>query len=92
MKRLDEKEIKSHLKDTHEWLLEESTIKREFNFGDFKKALEFVNKVGKIAEDDNHHPDVYIFYNKVILKLSTHSIDGLSEKDFMLARKINKLL
>ena len=92
MERLDEKKVKKYLADTPGWILKEATIRRELNFTDFKQALEFVNKVGKLAENDNHHPDVYILYNKVILQLSTHSVDGLSEKDFMLARKINKLV
>ncbi len=66
-------------------------ITREFKFGDFKKALAFVIKVGEIAELEDHHPDIHIYYSKVVLELSTHSIGGLSGNDFIVAAKINAL-
>lgn len=50
-------------------VMEEKKIKHEFKFKDFAEALEFVNKVGKIAEQEGHHPDIYIYYNKVVLSL-----------------------
>lgn len=53
--------------------------------------MNFVNKVAEIANAENHHPDIYIFYNKVKLELSTHAVGGLSENDFILAAKINRL-
>jgi 4a-hydroxytetrahydrobiopterin dehydratase len=59
----------------------------------FAEALDFVNRVGAIAEEEDHHPDIRIFsYRNVALDLSTHSIGGLSENDFIMAAKINKLL
>ena len=66
-------------------------IVREFMFKDFKEAMAFVNKVAAVAESENHHPDIYIFYNRVRLELSTHETGGLSENDFTLAKKINEL-
>ena len=60
---------------------------------DFAEALALVNRVGAIAEEEDHHPDIRIFsYRNVALDLSTHAIGGLSENDFILAAKINRLL
>jgi 4a-hydroxytetrahydrobiopterin dehydratase len=67
-------------------------ITRDFKFKDFKESLKFVNKVADLAEEEGHHPDIYIFYNKVTLALATHFIKGLSDNDFILAAKIDKLL
>jgi 4a-hydroxytetrahydrobiopterin dehydratase len=73
------------------WMDEdEKKIVKEFKFGDFKEALGFVNKVGALAEEEGHHPDILIHgWNKVKLSLSTHAIGGLSENDFILASKID---
>ena len=64
-------------------------ISREFTFADFLAAMDFVNAVAKIAQAKGHHPDIYIFYNKVKLELSTHAIGGLSENDFIVAAKVD---
>jgi 4a-hydroxytetrahydrobiopterin dehydratase len=66
-------------------------IFRELKFKDFKEAMAFINKVAEIAEAEQHHPDIYIFYNRVRLELSTHAINGLSENDFIVAAKIDKI-
>ena len=66
-------------------------ISREFQFKNFDKAMDFVNMVADISEIEGHHPDITILYSKVILKLSTHSIKGLSDNDFILAAKINSI-
>lgn len=90
----DEKEDEL-LKLIRGWLLVRDgthKITRQFKFGSFKEAMEFVNKVAKIANKEDHHPDIYIFYNKVQLDLFTHAALGLSENDFVMAAKINKLL
>lgn len=63
-------------------------IRKEFKFKDFLGAIAFVNQVAEIAEQENHHPDIHIFYRKVIIELWTHDIGGLSENDFILAAKI----
>lgn len=75
------------------WKLSDDTksISREYRFKDFKEALDFTNKVGTLAEDQGHHPDILLAWGKVGLTLTTHSIDGLSENDFILAAKINGL-
>ena len=67
-------------------------ISRQFKFKDFKEAMMFVGKVAEVANNEDHHPDIHIYYNKVEIELSTHSIGGLSGNDFIVARKIEKLL
>lgn len=64
-------------------------ISKEFKFKDFIGAINFVNKVAEIAEEEGHHPNIKINYNKVGLELYTHAIGGLSENDFILAAKVN---
>ena len=73
------------------WVLDKDAkkISKEFKFKDFIGAVNFVNSIAEIAEEEGHHPDIHIFYNKVLLELSTHSIGGLSENDFILAAKID---
>ena len=87
---LDENEIKKYSAEAVGWNVSENKkISGEFKFGDFKEAMAFVNMVAEIAETEDHHPDIYVSYNKVRLELSTHAIGGLSENDFILAAKIN---
>ncbi len=64
-------------------------ISKEFKFKDFIGAINFVERVADVAEMENHHPDIHIHYNKVLLELWTHAIGGLSENDFIVAAKIN---
>ncbi len=66
-------------------------LKREFKFESFKKSIEFVDRVAELAESEGHHPDIHIFYKKVVLESTTHNIGGLSENDFILAVKINNI-
>ena len=68
-------------------------LEKEYKWKNFKEALTFVNTVGKIAEEQGHHPDIFLHgWNKVKLSLSTHAINGLSENDFILAAKIDQTL
>jgi 4a-hydroxytetrahydrobiopterin dehydratase len=66
-------------------------IKRTYTFPDFRKALDFVNRVGEVAEQQGHHPDIFLAWGKVEVTLWTHKIDGLTESDFIMAAKIEKL-
>ena len=75
-----------------EWALGDKAVGREFKFKSFRQAMDFVNKVANVAEDQNHHPNVFISYNKVRLTLSTHKVGGLSRNDFILAARIDRLL
>ncbi|HLC78357.1 MAG TPA: 4a-hydroxytetrahydrobiopterin dehydratase [Candidatus Nanoarchaeia archaeon] len=66
-------------------------IEKEFTFKNFKQALDFTNKVGKIAEKEGHHPDIHLSWGKVKVVTYTHKINGLHENDFILAAKIDKI-
>ena len=76
-----------------EWKLREDAkeIERDFKFKDFVDALAFVNRVGALAEEEGHHPDIELSWGKVGIRLSTHEVRGLSENDFILAAKIDML-
>ena len=64
---------------------------RKFEFADFRQALAFVNRVGEVAEQQGHHPDILFTWGKAEVTTYTHKIDGLTESDFILAAKIDKL-
>jgi 4a-hydroxytetrahydrobiopterin dehydratase len=66
-------------------------LSKTIKFPDFAEALAFVSKVGAIAEEQGHHPDIYLTWGKVRVEIWTHKIDGLTESDFILAAKIDKL-
>ena len=89
---LKAQDIKDALKRVPEWELEKKHIERAFEFDGFSDAIDFVNSVAEIAEEDEHHPDMDIRFNKVRLVLSTHTQGGLTEKDFDLAEKIDTLV
>ena len=76
------------------WRLEENAtrLSRRFEFRDFVEAMKFINRVADLAEEQGHHPDIAIHWNKVDLVLWTHKIGGLHENDFILAAKVNRLL
>ena len=94
MPPLEKSRTQELLKEIPGWQLEgNKKISREFRFKNFKEALAFVNRVGALAEEEGHHPDIFVHdWNKVRLELSTHAIKGLSENDFILAAKIETLL
>lgn len=73
------------------WQEENNSIYKEFKFSDFKSALEFVNKIGELAEEQNHHPDIELGWGRVKVTLSTHSEGGVTEKDKTLANFIDKI-
>lgn len=66
-------------------------LRKQFNFQNFKESMAFVNKVADLAESEGHHPDIKIVWNKVQLDLFTHAVGGLSENDFIMAVKINRI-
>lgn len=67
-------------------------LAREFRFPDFQKALDFVNRVGAIAEKQGHHPDVHLSWGRVEVETWTHDAGGLTEQDFLLASQIDQLI
>jgi 4a-hydroxytetrahydrobiopterin dehydratase len=72
-------------------VLEDRQLERQFKFKDFATALEFVNKVGALAEEEGHHPDLELGWGRVVIRLMTHKIKGLSYNDFVMAAKIDQL-
>ena len=91
MPSLSQKDIKEHLISVPDWQVESGELTRTFLFKDFRGSLAFVNKVGDLAENAGHHPDIDIRYNKVRLALVTHDAGGITEKDFDLAGKADKV-
>jgi len=72
-------------------VVNEHHLTREFKFPDFRQALEFVNRVGAIAEEQGHHPNILLTWGRAEITIWTHKIDGLTESDFILAAKIDQL-
>src|SRR3954468_21479042 len=72
-------------------VVNEHHLQKEYKFKDFREALAFTNRVGELAEKQNHHPDIYLAWGKVKLTLWTHTIDGLTESDFVFALKVEQL-
>lgn len=72
-------------------VVDEHHLERDYEFKNFREALDFTNRVGALAEQVNHHPDIYLAWGKVKLTLWTHTIDGLTESDFVFAAKVDRL-
>jgi 4a-hydroxytetrahydrobiopterin dehydratase len=89
--RLSHNKVRGELSKLGNWTLGRNIISRKFVFADFAQAMRFVNRVARLAEAANHHPDITISYNRVKLALTTHDEGGLTMKDFRLAGRINKL-
>jgi len=68
-------------------IVDEHHLEKSFEFDDFQQALDFTNRVGEVAESEGHHPDVYLAWGKVELKVWTHKAGGLTENDFIFAAK-----
>jgi len=90
---LDENEVSDYKKlISEDWkITDNSRITKEFFFVSYRHTLDFVNKVAAIAEEEAHHPVLHVYFGRTIVELWTHSINGLSENDFILAAKIDKL-
>ncbi len=90
-KPLTKNEAEVYLREIQGWALSEDAkkISKEYKFQDFIGAINFVDRVADIAEEEGHHPDIHIHYNKVLLELWTHKIGGLHENDFIIAAKID---
>src|SRR2546421_8235018 len=73
-------------------VVREHHLEKEFKFKDFREALDFTNQVGELAEAQGHHPDIYLSWGKVQLTIWTHKVNGLTESDFILAAKADRLL
>jgi 4a-hydroxytetrahydrobiopterin dehydratase len=85
-------EIKELLKDLNGWdVAGEHHLLKSYTFKDFREALDFVNRVGQLAEEQGHHPDLCFGWGRAEITIWTHKIDGLTESDFILAAKIDAL-
>ncbi len=83
-------ELMKSLKEGWE-VIDNKKLKKTFKFKDFKEALDFTNKVGAIAEEEGHHPNIHLSWGRVAIELWTHKIGGLHENDFILAAKIDEI-
>ncbi len=91
-KRLTDAEIESRLAELEEWEVEDNNLKKHFEFENFAESLEFVNKVGAVAEKMDHHPDIYFGWGYAEFFITTHDVGGgLTESDFDLARAIENI-
>jgi 4a-hydroxytetrahydrobiopterin dehydratase len=89
---LTKKEIRKLLPQLSRWkVIKGHHLTKEHKFPDFASALDFTLQVGELAEEEGHHPDIYLSWGKVGIQIWTHKIDGLTESDFILAAKIDRL-
>ena len=90
---LDEAQQKPLLEQLDGWrVVDNHHLEKNYEFPDFVQALAFVNRVGEVAEENGHHPDIHLTWGKVDIEIYTHKINGLTESDFVLAAKCDKAL
>lgn len=88
---LSDTEVSKYLQEVTGWKKANNSIEKSFSFDSYVDGLDFVYSIGKIADREGHHPDIYLGYKKVTVSLKTHAINGLSKNDFILAAKIDQL-
>lgn len=88
---LKDEEVDQSIAALEYWKRNGKTIEREYKFDDFLQALRFVNRIAEVAEAANHHPNIHINYNRVMLELTSHDSGGVTARDIQLAGRINKL-
>ena len=86
---MNQQEAEAFARDIPQWTLAQADLTREFRFKNFREAMVFTNQVAEVANEQDHHPDIFISYGIVRLTLSTHKIGGLSLNDFIVAAKID---
>jgi len=91
MEVYDETTVAKALVQLENWSFSNNGIEKKFVFKNFNQALAFIVQVGLLAESKNHHPELFNVYNKVNIRLSTHDAQGVTDKDFDLAKAIEKL-
>ena len=92
MDTLTDEQLAAVLQDMDGWACEDGAVVRTFRFHDFVHAVDFVNRLAEVAEQRQHHPDIDIRYNKVTLRLSTHSAGGVTQQDLDLAGALERLV
>ncbi len=90
-KKLSDEEIEKSLNKLDGWKVEGKNLKKRFEFKNFVEALDFVNKVGEIAEEKDHHPDIYFGWGYAEFEITTHDAGGLTHNDFELAKAIDRI-
>ncbi len=90
LKGTDIEDLLSSLSENWQ-VIDDHHLERTYKFRNFRDALDFVNRIGALAEQQNHHPDIYLAWGKVRITLWTHKINGLHESDFVMAAKIDRL-
>jgi len=90
-KKLSDNEIEVKLKETKNWQIENGKLCKSFEFKNFTQAFGFITKIALESEKLDHHPELFNVFNKVKVFLSTHKVNGISEYDFLLAKKIDDL-
>ncbi len=90
-KKLSDEEIQTALTDLNGWKIDGVNLKRRFKFANFLEALEFVNRVGAIAESRDHHPDIFFGWGYAEFSITTHDTGGLTQNDFDLAKAIENV-
>jgi 4a-hydroxytetrahydrobiopterin dehydratase len=89
--KLNEKEISTVLQELNGWEFNNNGLEKQFKFGSFSSAMTFINKLAEEAEEMHHHPDWSNSYTLLNVRLTTHSINGLSNLDIELAKRIDKI-
>ncbi len=89
--KMTEKEVTAEISQLSDWKVVEAKLHREFKFPNFVEAFAFMTKVAIVAEKMDHHPELFNVYNRVVIDLATHDVDGISTLDIELAKKINAL-
>lgn len=91
MKALTSEEINIKIAEVDSWKVISGSLQKEFEFVNFVKAIEFINQIAEVAEEQEHHPVITNSYNYLKIELKTHDVNGISNKDFKLAKTIDNL-
>jgi 4a-hydroxytetrahydrobiopterin dehydratase len=90
--KLDEARVRDLLKEVPGWEVKGAELVRVFKFKDYHETMAFVNATAWISHGEDHHPDMEVGYNKVVMRYSTHSAGGITENDYICAAKVNELM
>lgn len=90
-RKLDEEEVQEKLRSLEGWTADNDVIKRRFEFKNFAESLDFINKVGAIAEEADHHPDIKFGWGYAEVATTTHDRGGVTDADFAVAKKISSV-
>jgi 4a-hydroxytetrahydrobiopterin dehydratase len=92
MEALSEQQIETALADLPGWEYDGEAITKTYSFGSFREAIEFVNDVADLADEANHHPDIEVYYDEVVVSYRTHSADAVTDRDVQMAGEVEALL